>query len=135
MSWKLVLALSLFGLSMGVATAFVIPSTIEPYAWLAIFGVSGYVIAKQAPGRYVLHGILVSILDAIWVTGAHVALYDKYVVVHRSILAMAPHLGSPPVTMAAAGAVVGIVGGIALGVFAWVSSKFIVSAHSEFAGW
>ena len=135
MSYKLILGLSLFGLAMGVGTAFVIPPNVEPYAWLAIFGLSGFFIAKQAPGRYVLHGVLVSVLDAVWVTGAHVALYDKYAVVHRSILSMAPHLGSPPVTMAAAGAVVGIVGGIALGVFAWVSSKFVVSAHSEFAGW
>jgi hypothetical protein len=135
MSYRLILGLSLFGLAMGVATAFVIPPPIELYAWLAIFAVSGFAIAKRAPGRYVLHGLFVSVLDAVWVTAAHVALFDKYVVIHRSIVAVATQHGSAPVMMAAGGAIAGVVGGLALGIFAWVSSKFVVSAHSEFAGW
>lgn len=30
MNWKLIVRLSLFGLAMGIATMFLIPSTIEP---------------------------------------------------------------------------------------------------------
>jgi hypothetical protein len=37
MNWKLIITLSLFGLAMGIATVFVVPSTVEPLCWLAIF--------------------------------------------------------------------------------------------------
>ncbi len=37
MNGKLILQLSMFGLAMGLATVFFIPSSIEPAFWLAIF--------------------------------------------------------------------------------------------------
>ena len=37
MDLRLVLALSMFGLAMGILTVFVIPSAVEPFLWLAIF--------------------------------------------------------------------------------------------------
>jgi hypothetical protein len=40
MNWRLIAQLSLFGLAMGIATVFFIPSTIEPLFWLVIFGIS-----------------------------------------------------------------------------------------------
>jgi hypothetical protein len=46
MDWKLVFQLSLFGLAMGIATVFVIPSNIEPWFWLLIFGVCAFLIAR-----------------------------------------------------------------------------------------
>lgn len=49
MNWPLILKLSLFGLVMGIATVFVIPSRVEPLFWLGIFVVCAYVIAKQCP--------------------------------------------------------------------------------------
>ena len=48
MNWKLIIQLSLFGLATGVATVFVIPSTIEPLVWLVIFGICAYLIATRA---------------------------------------------------------------------------------------
>ena len=36
MNWKLIFLLSLFGLAMGIATVYVIPSRLEPMFWLAI---------------------------------------------------------------------------------------------------
>ena len=47
MNWNLVLRLSLFGLAMGIATVFVIPSNLEPLFWLAIFVVCAAIISKQ----------------------------------------------------------------------------------------
>jgi hypothetical protein len=49
MNWKLIFQLSLFGLAMGIATVFVIPSNIEPAFWLVIFLICAYLIAKQSP--------------------------------------------------------------------------------------
>jgi hypothetical protein len=47
MNWKLIFLLSLFGLAMGFATVFVLPTKIEPVFWLVIFVISAYLIAKR----------------------------------------------------------------------------------------
>ena len=47
MNWKLIFQLSLFGLAMGVATVFLIPSTVEPLFWLVVFAISAYAIAQS----------------------------------------------------------------------------------------
>ena len=52
MNWALIARLSLFGLAMGVATVFLIPSTIEPLFWLVIFAICACIIAIRAPGQY-----------------------------------------------------------------------------------
>lgn len=138
MSWKLVFALSLFGLAMGVATVFVIPTKQEPWAWLAIFAVSALVIAKRAPGKYFLHGVCVSFVDGLWITAAHVALFDQYVARHSLEISTIGHfaqIGSPKMMLAVAGPVAGLASGVVLGLVAYVFSKFVVSAHSEYAGW
>ncbi len=137
MSFKLIFALSLFGLAMGVATVFVIPSHIEPWCWLGIFVVSAYVIAKRAPAKYFLHGLCVSLLNSVWITGIHFALYDKYIATHAKEAAMMAQaqFATPKVMLLISGPVAGLVSGIVLGFIAWVMSKLVVSSHSEYAGW
>ena len=68
MNRKLILQLSLFGLAMGIATVFVIPSNIEPIFWLVIFGICAYIIATRCSGRYFLHGLFVSLVNSVWIT-------------------------------------------------------------------
>jgi hypothetical protein len=137
MSWKLIFALSMFGLGMAFATVFVVPPDIEPFAWLGIFVVCAVVLAKRAPGRYFLHGVCVSLVNSVWITGAHVALFDKYLAGHAREAAMSAqmHWASPKVMMAVSGPVVGLVSGVVLGLFAYIASKLVVSAHSDYAGW
>ena len=72
---------------MGIATVFVIPSNIEPFFWLAIFIVCAYIIAKRAPRWPFLHGLSVSILNSIWITSAHVLLFNQSVATHQAELA------------------------------------------------
>jgi Na+-transporting NADH:ubiquinone oxidoreductase subunit NqrB len=64
MNWKLIFALSLFGLAMGLATVFVIPTSVEPFFWLPIFMLCAFLIAKNAPGKPFLHGLMVGIVNA-----------------------------------------------------------------------
>jgi hypothetical protein len=136
MSWKLIFGLSLFGLATGLATIFAFPQAIEPHVWLGVFGLSAIVIAKRAPGKYFLHGLCVSLVNSLWLTAAHVALFDNYVAVHARVVAMAARVGSPHIMMMAIGGpVAGIALGVLLGFCAWLGSKFLVSSHSEFAGW
>ena len=130
MNWKLIFLLSLFGLAMGFATVFVIPSSLEPLFWLVIFIICAYLIAKYASGKYFLHGLLVSIVNSIWITATHAALFYTYIANHPEYLKMAEGLppmmaGHPRRMMAFTGPIIGVISGLVLGLFAWVASKLV----------
>jgi hypothetical protein len=135
MSWKLIFVLSLFGLGMAFATVYVVPSHVEPWVWLGIFVVCAIAIAKRAPGKFFLHGLCVSLLNSVWITATHVALFEKYIANHPREAAMMTQMGSPQVMMAVTGPVVGLVSGLVLGLFAWIASKFLMPSHGDYAGW
>jgi hypothetical protein len=128
MNWKLIIQLSLFGLAMGLLTVFVIPSNIEPLFWLVIFAICAYIIATQAPGRYLLHGLLVSLVNSVWITAAHVLFFDNYIVNHQPEMAMMasmPLPNSPRTMMALMGPIVGAASGVVLGLFS-VGARYLV---------
>ena len=130
---KLILALSMFGLAMGIATVFVIPSNIEPIFWLAIFVVCAYVIAKRAPGKLFLHGFLVSLVNCVWITGAHIALFDSYLARHANeaaMMAKMPMPDSPRLMMLLTGPVIGLISGVVLGLFSFVAGKLVQKSAS-----
>lgn len=126
MNWKLIFQLSLFGLAMAIGTIYFIPSSVEPFFWLAIFLLCAYLIANKAPGKFFLHGFLVSLVNCVWVTAAHVILYKAYAAGHiaeidqmRGIIASL----SPRKTMLVIGPVIGILSGLVLGLFSFIASK------------
>ena len=126
MNWKLIFALSLFGLAMGIATVYVIPSNIEPIFWLVIFIVCAIIIARVAPGSPLLHGLMVGIVNSIWITAAHILLFDAYIANHAKEAAMMHGAPMPPrAMMAVVGPVIGVVSGIVIGLFAWIASKLL----------
>src|SRR5256885_2510438 len=111
MNWKLIFGLSLFGLAMAIATVFWIPSSIEWIFWLVIFLICAYLIAKNAPGNYFLHGFLVSVVNSVWITIAHVALFSTYVANHPEMTEMnakLPMAEHPKRMMAILGPIFGI---------------------------
>jgi hypothetical protein len=79
----------------------------------------------------------VSLLNSVWITGIHVALFDKYIATHAKEAAMMAqaHWATPKVMMLATGPAIGLASGIVLGIIAWVMSKLVVSSHSDYAGW
>jgi len=128
MNGKLILQLSLFGLAMAVGTVFVIPSTIEPLFWLAIFILCAYLIATEAPGRYFAHGFLTSLMNCVWITGTHVLLFDQYIARHADEAQMMSQLNlpiSPRMFMALTGPIIGIISGLVLGLFSVIAAKLI----------
>lgn len=136
MNWKLIFLLSLFGLAMAGLTISLVPSTIEPFCWLVIFLICSYLIAKYAPGKYFLHGLLVSIVNSIWITAAQVTFYDQYIAAHPEFLQMTAGLPPdlavhPRRMMLPIGLISGILSGIVLGLFAWVASKIFKKTPSE----
>jgi len=126
MSWPLVLKLSLFGLAMAIATVFVIPSNLEPFFWLVIFIICAVVIARQATGRNFVHGLMVGIVNSVWVTGAHVLFFDTYIANHQVEAQSMSAMPLPPrVMMAVIGPVVGVVSGIVIGILAAIAGKVL----------
>jgi small basic protein len=128
MEKKLIGTLSMFGLAMGVMTVFVIPPSIEPFCWLAIFVGCAIVIAKRAPRRYFLHGLCVSLVNSVWITAAHIAFFETYLANHPNEAAMSASMSSPRLMMLGTGPIVGLVSGCVLGLFSWVASKVVKPA-------
>lgn len=129
MNWKIIFQLSIFGLIMAFGTISLIPEGIEPFFWLAIFLFCAYVIAKVCPGKYFWHGFMVSIINCIWITAAHIAFYSSYIAHHPSMVKMSaqhPILPTHPrLAMLIMGPVVGVICGIILGIFAWIASMIV----------
>jgi hypothetical protein len=130
-NWKLILQLSLFGLAMGLGTVFLIPSTIEPFCWLAIFCICAFLIAKDRRDRHFLHGLFLGIANSVWVTASHVLLFNQYVANHAQEMAMMrsmPLPDSPRLMMLLMGPLIGVISGIVLGLFARVAGKLVKPA-------
>jgi hypothetical protein len=84
------------------------------------------VIARRCTKAHFLHGLCVSLCNCVWITGAHVAFFDTYVVRHASEAQM---MSSMPfggrVMMLLTGPVIGVVSGLILGLFAFIASRFV----------
>jgi len=112
---------------MGIATVFVVPSSVEPVLWLVIFVICAVVIARARTGRPFLHGLAVGVANSIWITAAHILFFDTYLASHARELQMMQ--GSAPavpgrVKMLVTGPLIGVVSGCVLGLFALVAARF-----------
>ena len=128
MNWKLIFTLSLFGLAMAFGSVFLIPENMEWIFWLIIFLICAYLIAKYAPGKYFLHGLMVSIVNSIWITIAQIMFYTTYVANHPGWLAMnaqGPLAEHPKRMMAISGPIAGIAFGLVLGLMAFIASRLV----------
>lgn len=133
MNWKLIFQLSLLGLIMAFATILLIPEKIEPAFWLLIFIFCGYIFAKRAPGKYFLHGFLLSIANSVWIIIAHTIFFTSYLINHPDMSPEhMPHipaeaLNHPRLLMLIMAPIFGAIFGLVQGLFAWIISKFVNS--------
>jgi len=129
MNWKLIFTLSLFGLVMAFATVSLIPENIESICWLIIFIVCAYLIAKNASGKYFLHGFLVSLVNSVWITAVHTYSCTTYLANHPNAAQMGQKMQIIPGhirwSMLVSGPLFGIGFGLILGLFAFVVSKLM----------
>jgi hypothetical protein len=124
MNWKLILALSLFGLAMGVGSLFGL-GLAEPLLWLIIFVIYAWVIATRAPGKYFLHGFLTSVVNSIWITAIHATFFSIYAKNNPQFVQSAPPGMNPRVLMIIMGPLFGVLFGLVAGLFAFIASKII----------
>ncbi len=128
MNWKLIFYLSLFGLIMAFATISWVPEKTEPVFWLIIFVICAYWVAKKCPGKYFLNGFMISLVNSVWITAAHIIFYSSYLSHHPSMAQMnqtMPMADSPRLMMLIMGPVFGAVSGLVLGLFCFIASKFV----------
>jgi len=126
MNWRLIFLLSLFGLFMGIATVYFIPSSVEPFCWLIIFLLCAYLIAKNAPGKYFLHGFCLGLANCVWIIAAHILLFDSYASSHTAEIAMMHNMPyMPKVMMLITGPFVGIASGLIIGLFSFIAGKLV----------
>jgi hypothetical protein len=128
MNYRLIFQLSLYGLAMAVATVFWIPSNSEPVFWLLIFIVCAYFIALKSNGRYFLTGFMVSIVNCVWITAAHIIFVQTYLTNHpqeADMFTKMPIPDSPRLMMLLTGPLVGIISGLILGLFSFLGSKIL----------
>ncbi len=129
MNIKLLFFLSFFGLAMGLATVFVISSSVEPFLWAAIFIISAFFIAKNCTGKYFLHGFVLSLFNCVWITAAHLLLFAPYLAHHPKEAAMMstnkPLPLHPRFMMLLIAPIVGIICGIVVGLFSYIASKLL----------
>ncbi len=129
MNWKLIFGLSLFGLFMAIATVYFIPFKIEPIFWLVIFLICAYLVAKNAPGKYFLHGLFISLVNCVWITAAHIILFTTYAATHVQEMEQSKNFpvfaGHPRKVMLIMGPMIGIASGIVLGLFCFIASKIV----------
>jgi hypothetical protein len=123
MKWKLIIQLSAFGLIMAFATVSLISEKMEPPFWFSVFIFSAYVIAKVAPGKYFLHGFVLSLFNCLWITLVHVYFYHKYAAHHPNTMTM--YGNHPRSLMLAFGPAFGVMFGIIQGLLALVASKVV----------
>lgn len=116
MNWKLLITLSLLGLVMAIATVFWIGPRIEPLFWLIDFVFCGWMIARRAPGRLFLHGLVLGLLNCVWVIAAHAIWYDAYMTNHPQMVEMMKNSPIDGRTMQfIAGPVIGVISGLVIG--------------------
>jgi hypothetical protein len=123
----LIFTLSLFGLAMALGTISLIPLTIEPALWLLIFVICARAIARFAPGQYFAHGFILSLVNSVWITAAHVIFFVPYLTNHPQIVEMnrkipflADHTRWQMLVMAP---VFGAAFGLIQGLFAFLASR------------
>ena len=128
MNWSLIFKLSLFGLAMAFATVFIVPSNVEPFLWLVISVICAYIVAKNCTSNFFMHGFMVSIINSIWITLAHVGFYHTYIANHPKEAEMMTKIPSglnPKVLMLITGPIVGVISGLIFGLFAFIASRLV----------
>lgn len=132
MNWKLLIQLSVFGLIMAFATVSLIPQNIEPVFWLVIFIFCGVVCARQATGKYFLHGFVLSLLNAVWIVAIHCIFVKTYMQNHPQVADMKNMPASlaihPRLIMLITGPILGVVFGLIQGLFFFIISKIVKPA-------
>lgn len=128
-NWKLVIGLSLIGLTIALLTTFgVITMRVEQIIWIVVLLLNSFLVARMCNNSYFLNGFMVSLANCVWITSIHVLLMDTYLKNNPDYMTMLKDMPMPtrPRVMALwMGPVIGITFGIVQGILSWALAKIL----------
>lgn len=131
MKWTLILRLSAIGFVLALGSIFFISPNVEPLLWLAVFFYSAYAIGNGSQTWRFFHGVVLGILNSVWVVLLHDVFLTRYLAGHPREVQMIDIVHSEGLAASArwimsfTGVTVGIVEGIVIGVFAVVAGMMV----------
>ena len=131
LKWTLILRLSAIGPVLALGSIFFISPNLEPLLWLAVFLYYANAVGHGTRTRRFFHGVLLGILNSVWVVGIHDAFVTRYLAGHPlevQMIEMVHGTGmviSPRVIMTFTGLTVGILEGMVIGVFSVVAGMMV----------
>ena len=126
MNWKLIFGLAVFGVLMGFLSLFGYTQGIEWLLWFVIALVCSVFIGKMLSGKYFLTGLLVGLLYGIFNSIVQSIFFAAYVSHNaRAAEGFGPIPGGldPRFFVLIAGPFIGLLYGLVLGLFAWLTGK------------
>ena len=127
MNWKLIFALSIFGLAMGIASVLgFVPPRFEWLYWLIIALISAFVVAKKAAAKLFLHGFLVGLIGGIIAPILAALFFSTYLANNPSYAEQFQKMPvgmNPVVYQLILAPFIAAVYGLVLGFFAWLAGK------------
>lgn len=127
MNWKLIFALALFGVAMGIASVLgFYPPSLEWLLWLIIALFCAWIITKQITAKLFLHGFMVGLLDGLIAPIITAVFFSTYIAHNPTYADQAKRLpaGLDVRTFSFILApVIGVVYGLVLGFFTWLAGK------------
>ncbi len=139
MNWKLIVKLSTFGLLLELASVYFGSSWVEPLLWLALYIYNAYAIAAGCRTRRFTNGLVLGLLNSVWITGAHELFLDRFLAHHPREAALVErfqvmiHGASPRHIVAMTGPASGLFWGIVVGVFAVIGGMMMKPKPSPLA--
>jgi hypothetical protein len=128
MNWKVIVALVLLGLMMGIASLFGWTQNIELVLWIIIALVAAFWIATNKAGRPFLHGLLAGLLMGVCNSLVQFGFFEMYLAnnpVAGEQFSKIPGGIQPRFFVLLVGPAVGLMYGMFLGLFALIAAKFV----------
>jgi hypothetical protein len=135
MKWTLILKLSLIEIALAVASIFFISPNAETILWLASVLFYAYAIGNGTRQYRFFHGMVLGILNGIWVSTTRSIFLARYLAGHPiavTTIDMISH-SRPRLSLTATAIVTGIGQGIVIGVFAVVAGFMVKPRRIDLA--
>lgn len=128
MDRKLAGMLSVAGIVMGIASVMGWTQHREGVLWLVIAIASAFVIAREAPGKYFLHGLWTGLLAGIASALIQLAMYSTYLANNPDSAAQIqtmPANWNPRVMLLIFAPVIGLLNGLVIGFLSWLGARML----------
>lgn len=135
-NWKLILLLTPVGIAMGLLTLYWVPGRYEAVVGIPFFVLCAWFIGRYAHGRHFLHGFVQGMLNSGIATALHVVYSGVYFARHPQDAVLYARMSAesgatPQQAMMLMGAVVALMSGLVMGLFALIGRKTVKTLGGE----